>query len=121
MRLLALPSSTLVKYASLKRFEIYHVDAACPKSVPIVRLQSMVDLAGLYRVWNPKFNSYSVFGQDHVAKVLLSWNVADGHDAVGDAMKSIALFKLYQRLKPDEKGWSEALARCLVLLQPESF
>lgn len=88
---------------------------------PLVCLQSMVDLAGLYRVWNPKFNSYSVFGQDHVAKLLLSWNVADGHDAVGDAMKSIALFKLYQRLKPDEKGWTEALVRCLVPSLPESF
>ena len=80
---------------------------------PMVCLQSMVDLAGLYRVWNPKFNSYSVFGQDHVAKLLLSWDIADGHDAVGDAMKSIALFKLYQQLKPDEKGWTEALVRCV--------
>eukprot|EP00891_Asterochloris_glomerata_P000459 jgi/Astpho2/459/e_gw1.00011.231.1_t len=83
--------------------------------------QSMVDLAGLYRVWNPKFNSYSVFGQDHVAKLLLSWNVADGHDAVGDAMKSIALFKLYQRLKPDEKGWTEALAKLLAVTPEPSF
>lgn len=27
------------------------------------------DLAGLYRAWNPQYRSWSVFGQDHVAKV----------------------------------------------------
>lgn len=27
------------------------------------------DLMGLYRVWNPKFNSVSIFSQDHLAKV----------------------------------------------------
>jgi RNA exonuclease 4 len=29
----------------------------------------MMDLTGLFRVWNPQYNSYSVFGQDHLAKV----------------------------------------------------
>lgn len=43
----------------------------------------MMDLTGLFRVWNPKFNSYSVFGQDHLAKVFLNWEVGDMHDAVG--------------------------------------
>jgi hypothetical protein len=28
---------------------------------------SLIDLVGLSRVWNPKFNSWSVFGLDHVA------------------------------------------------------
>ncbi len=42
-----------------------------------------MDLAGLYRVWNARYNSYSVFGQDHLAKVLLGWDAqAGGHDAV---------------------------------------
>ncbi len=31
----------------------------------------MVDLAGLFRVFNTQYNSWSVFGQDHVARVLL--------------------------------------------------
>jgi len=34
-----------------------------------------VDLAGLFRVANPKFKSFTVFSQDHLAKVLLGWPV----------------------------------------------
>ena len=45
--------------------------------------QQLMDLTGLYRIWNPKYNSYSVFGQDHLAKVLLNWDTSDAHDAVG--------------------------------------
>jgi RNA exonuclease 4 len=45
--------------------------------------QQLMDLTGLYRIWNPKYSSYSVFGQDHLAKVLLNWDTSDAHDAVG--------------------------------------
>ena len=31
----------------------------------------MLDLAGLWRVWNAQYNSWSVFGQDHLVKTLL--------------------------------------------------
>jgi hypothetical protein len=31
----------------------------------------LVDLAGLYRVWNTQYKSWSVFGQDHLARMLL--------------------------------------------------
>ena len=42
----------------------------------------MMDLAGLFRVWNPQYKSWSVFGQDHLAKVLLNWDTGvGGHDA----------------------------------------
>ena len=43
----------------------------------------LMDLCGLYRIWNPKYKSWSVFGQDHLAKVLLQWDVNAQHDAVG--------------------------------------
>lgn len=43
----------------------------------------LMDLTGLFRIWNPKFKSYSVFGQDHLAKLLLGWETSDLHDAVG--------------------------------------
>ena len=58
----------------------------CPAPPPSSEgqaFQSMMDLAGLYRVWNPKYKSYSVFGQDHLAQVLLGWDISSGHDAVG--------------------------------------
>lgn len=46
---------------------------------------SLIDLAGLTRAWNPKFNSYTVFSQDHIVKNLLGWNLGTTHDAVGYA------------------------------------
>lgn len=45
--------------------------------------RQLMDLTGLYRIWNPKYNTYSVFGQDHLAKVLLQWETGGAHDAVG--------------------------------------
>ena len=42
----------------------------------------MLDLAGLYRIWNARYNSYTVFNQDHLARVLLDWPDEGGHDAL---------------------------------------
>jgi len=36
-----------------------------------VDFTSLVDLAGLFRVYNPKYRGYTYFGLDHVATVLL--------------------------------------------------
>ena len=33
---------------------------------------SMIDLSALFRVWNPAKNSYTVFSQDHSAKVFFT-------------------------------------------------
>ncbi|KAI3428820.1 hypothetical protein D9Q98_007637 [Chlorella vulgaris] len=74
-----------------------------------MHFEQMMDLTGLFRVWNPQYKSYSIFGQDHLAKVLLNWDTsAGGHDAVGDALKSIRLFKLYQQLQGDQEQWKAA-------------
>ncbi len=71
--------------------------------------QSLVDLTGIYRVWNTKYNTWSVFGQDHLAKVLLGWKTENSsHDAVGDAVKSIRLFNLYKSLQSDPQAWRRA-------------
>jgi len=48
--------------------------------------QQLMDLTGLYRIWNPKYNSFSVFGQDHLARVLLQWDVNAQHNAVRYAL-----------------------------------
>lgn len=79
------------------------------------------DLAGLYRVWNPKYNSWSVFGQDHVAKILLGWDVEGrAHNAVEDACKSIRLFHLFNKLK-DTPEWDKAQAMLLAIPPGPSF
>lgn len=43
----------------------------------------MVDLTGIYRIWNPRYKSYSVFSQDHLCRVLLGFDTSGStHDAV---------------------------------------
>ena len=72
-------------------------------------LQSLVDLTGLFRVWNPRYRTWSIFGQDHLAKVLLGWDTSGAsHDAVGDALKSIRLFNLYGQLQAQPEAWRSA-------------
>ncbi len=69
----------------------------------------LVDLAGLYRIWNAKYRTYSVFSQDHLAKVLLGRELGAhvAHDAAGDALKSIQLYKLHRQMKPNEIAWKD--------------
>lgn len=71
-------------------------------------LQALLDLAGIYRTWNSKYNNWSVFGQDHVARVLLKYPEAQTHDAVGDALKSICLYNLSRQLQQDPAAWQQA-------------
>lgn len=75
---------------------------------------SVCCLAGLYRVWNPRYSSYSVFSQDHLVKALLGWDLENSqHNAALDALKSIKLFNLYQQLQRDEQAWQQAQERML--------
>lgn len=71
-------------------------------------LKALLDLAGIYRSWNSKYNNWSVFGQDHVARVLLKYPEAQTHDAVGDALKSIRLYHLSRQLQQDPAVWQQA-------------
>ena len=62
----------------------------------------MVDLTGIYRIWNPKYNSYSVFSQDHLAKVLLGWDTAGAaHNAVSLSAHSPLICATHQPQLPD--------------------
>ncbi len=81
----------------------------------------------MYRCWNPKYNSWSVFGQDHVAKVLMGWETvhgADGqpgagsHDAVRDAVKSMRLFNHFNQMQANPGAW-EAAQQALMAKAPE--
>ena len=66
-------------------------------------------MAGLYRVWNTQYRSWSIFGQDHVARVLglLPPGEVVPHDAAGDAYRSMALLHAWQGM---EAGPPEAKA-----------
>jgi DNA polymerase III epsilon subunit-like protein len=63
---------------------------------------SMIDLAVLIRVWNPKYGSYTYFGLDHAASCWLG-KANDGapHNAETDAIKSMQIFNLYCRAQND--------------------
>jgi RNA exonuclease 4 len=75
---------------------------------------SCMDLAGLYRIWNPKYNKATVYSQDHLVKVLLGWDVENtAHNAALDALKSVKLFNLYQQMQADKPAWERAQAALL--------
>jgi len=88
-----------------------------------VDFAGLQDLAGLYRVWNPQFKSWSVFGQDQVAKVLLQWGSDPaGHNALMDAIKSIRLFNHYHLLRSQGEGpWQQAQQALLTAEPSPSF
>lgn len=74
-----------------------------------VDFASCVDLAGLFRVWNTKYNSWSMFSQDHCARVLLGWDTERAqHDAASDAVKSIRLFGYWQQAQAHPASWQQA-------------
>mmetsp|Transcript_58134 Transcript_58134/g.125647 ORF Transcript_58134/g.125647 Transcript_58134/m.125647 type:complete len:346 (+) Transcript_58134:61-1098(+) len=81
----------------------------------------MMDLAGLWRVRNPKFGSWTIFGQEHLAKVLLGDDLAGGaHNAAEDAIKSMKLFNLHRQLVARGPEVVEE-AKLRVLAQPLSL
>ncbi|DBB14239.1 hypothetical protein WJX82_005037 [Trebouxia sp. C0006] len=83
--------------------------------------QALLDLAGIYRAWNTKYNTWSIFGQDHVARVLMNYPVASNHDAVGDAIKSVRLYNLSQQLQQDPEAWQQAQQKLLAIPPEPSF
>lgn len=81
----------------------------------------LVDLMGLYRIWNEQYKSFSQFSQDHLAKTLLAWDTTQPHNAVGDAMKSMRLFQLHKALQAEEAQWDSAKAALLATPPEPSF
>ncbi|GLC67132.1 hypothetical protein PLESTF_000520800 [Pleodorina starrii] len=90
-----------------------------------VDFEGMQDLQGLYRIWNEKFRSFSVFAQSHLARVLLGWQDPQGlneHDAAEDARKSMALFNHHRfALKPNEAAMRAAHEALLAAPVAPSF
>mmetsp|Transcript_2052 Transcript_2052/g.4190 ORF Transcript_2052/g.4190 Transcript_2052/m.4190 type:complete len:247 (-) Transcript_2052:224-964(-) len=87
-----------------------------------VDFASLVDLAGLFRVYNQKYRSFTYFGLDHVASVLLG-EALDGqaHNAVVDAMKSMRLFLLFAHLQTQPEQLAQAQASLLAAPIKPSF
>jgi len=81
----------------------------------------LIDLAGIWRVWNDRFKSWSVFSQDHLVRTLLGTSVEDAHDAVGDCVKSSRAWLLYERVKHSPEELAAARAKLLAVTPEPSF
>jgi len=64
----------------------------------------LMDLAGLWRTFNPKFKNYSYFSLHHKSKCILGIEQQEPHSPVIDAQLSIRLFNVYKTLEqtPDQ-------------------
>ena len=67
-----------------------------------VDFHSLIDLSGLFRVWNPTRGEFTSFSQDHCAKVWLGLPVRPNHTAMDDASVSMALFQTYMHVQYDQ-------------------
>ncbi|CAL55949.1 Exonuclease, RNase T/DNA polymerase III [Ostreococcus tauri] len=82
----------------------------------------LIEMTGIWRVWNERYGSWSVFSQDHLVRCLLATEVSSTHDAAGDCVKSIRLFRLFHRLLTnDAEGLAAARAKLLAIAPEPSF
>ena len=61
----------------------------------------LIDLAALFRCWNPSRNEYTGFSQDHCAKAWLGIQERPNHDALSDSVISMSLFNSYRSVQHD--------------------
>jgi RNA exonuclease 4 len=63
---------------------------------------SLLDLNGLWRCYNAKHKNYSCYSLSHKALNLLGRGQSGSHDAADDAIMSVKLYNLYERLAKDD-------------------
>jgi len=87
-----------------------------------IDFESMVDLAGLYRVWNTRFHSFTIFSLEHLANVVLGIPLNGcPHNAVDDAIKSIRLFNYYRQFGNNSAIWDKKQSELIETQRPWSF
>ena len=64
---------------------------------------SLIDIQGLFRIWNPVRNEYTSFSQDHCAKVWMGIEKRPSHNAVDDAAICMSLFNAYRTVQWDNQ------------------
>jgi hypothetical protein len=78
-----------------------------------VDYHSLVDLSGLFRVWNPSRDDFTNFSQDHCARVWIGIGDRSQHNAVTDAAISMSLFNAYRTLQWDPDRLEQMQKRTL--------
>lgn len=61
----------------------------------------LIDIQGLFRIWNPARGEYTSFSQDHCAKVWMGVEKRRNHNAVDDAAICMTLFNAYRMVQWD--------------------
>lgn len=83
---------------------------------------SMIDLAGLYKVWNSKYQSWTVFSLEHLSNVVFNLHLnGRPHNAVDDAIKSIRLHKYYMLHSSNRASWERLCGDLMRTPTPLSF
>jgi len=72
-------------------------------------------------VWNERYKSWSVFSQDHLVRCLLGTEVNNTHDAAGDCVKSVRLFRLFYEMKDSPETLAAARSKLLAIPPEPSF
>eukprot|EP00597_Dinobryon_sp_UTEXLB2267_P001970 CAMPEP_0170074726 /NCGR_PEP_ID=MMETSP0019_2-20121128/11976_1 /TAXON_ID=98059 /ORGANISM="Dinobryon sp., Strain UTEXLB2267" /LENGTH=271 /DNA_ID=CAMNT_0010285209 /DNA_START=545 /DNA_END=1360 /DNA_ORIENTATION=+ len=88
------PNAVLVGQSILRDVEWLQLAAE-------VDYASLIDLSGLFRVWNPARGQYTNFSQDHCAKVWIGIENRPQHNALTDACISMSLFNAYRTVQFD--------------------
>jgi len=68
----------------------------------------LMDLAGIWRVYNEKYKAFSYFSLQHEAKALLGLSSTSPHNAVTDGILSIRLYNLYKHIENDANQIAKA-------------
>lgn len=68
----------------------------------------MQDLAGLWRVYNTKYNNFTYHSLHHKSKCLTGVRQVEPHDAATDSIISMRLFNLYTHLKDNKEELEKA-------------
>ena len=83
-----------------------------------VDFHSMMDLMGLYKIWNGRFGSWTVFSLEHLSNVILGMpRNGQPHNAVDDAIKSMRLFNFYRHYGHNQEIWGMS-QRALLKTEP---
>ena len=77
-----------------------------------------VDLAEMFKAWNPKYGQFNKYSLAHLCKQLLGATIADTHCPKEDAVLSI---RLYNRFKDDKSGLERAKNSMVGKIAPITF
>ena len=86
-----------------------------------VDYEQAVDLKQRYRMWNAKYNEYSIFAREHLAKTLLGWDDTVYHELGSRSIINMRLYYLCVDLERDGAQRSAAFELVMATKPLPSF